>query len=199
PDTALFREIKNIGLYKVTGMDGAESKQTAADYTTIVTVGATSGPEPNVYLLDVKREKWTTKEGAGFLLSTFEELKQHKTIVESRVKDNKHKTGGDALIVEIREQERIYKKYVNLYPVRPVADKVTRALHIQPLIQDGRFFVNYKDPSHVGLVNEMTMFDGSGTYHDDRVDGLGLAITEIINRAGTVMDGNVTSAIGDNW
>ena len=43
------------------------------------------------------------------------------------------------------------------------------------------------------------MFDGSGAFHDDRVDALVYAITEVINRAGTVMDGNVTSAIGDNW
>ena len=199
PDTALFREVENIGLYRVTGMDGAESKADSADYTAIITVGATSGENPDVYLLDVKREKWSVKDGASFLLNTFTEFKQHKTIVESRVKDNKTKTGGDALIVQIRDQERIYKNYVNLYPVRPVSDKVTRALYIQPLIQEGRFFVNFKDPAHVGLVNEMVMFDGKGTFHDDRVDALVYAITDVIDRGKGFVNEEVKSAIGDSW
>ncbi len=199
PDTVEFKEIVKIGLYRVTGMDGAESKLDAADYTAIVTLGATAGKNPDIYLLDVKREKWTVPEGAAFLMSTYDRMKQHKTIVESRVSDNKTRTGGDALIVQIRAYEKIHRTYVNLYVVRPILDKVTRALHCQSLIQEGRFFVNFKDKSHVALVNEMIMFDGSGAYHDDQVDATIYAITEIIKWSNGTAQQQITSAIGGNW
>lgn len=183
PDTEMFKGVLERGLYRVTAMDGAESKADAADNSAIVTLGATPGVNPDVYLLDVQRGKWTVKEGASRLMSSFDTHQQHRTIVESRVKDNKNRTGGDALIVEIRNLENIDRKFLNLDVIKPFKDKVSRALYCQPLIQNCRFHVNTSNPDHANLVNEMIMFDGQGAFHDDMVDALVYALTDIIDRA----------------
>ena len=175
PYSAQFKRIEKEGLYKATGFDGAESKADTADFTAIITVGATNEPIPNFYLLDIVHDKLSVKEGAEQLFIVYDRMKQHKSIVESRcAPPNK-----DAIIEEIEERQRTYRTYINLHQVRPIRDKVTRAHVIQPIIQQGRFFIDKSNPMHIKFMREMCMFTGKGKFHDDQVDGVTMALTEL--------------------
>lgn len=178
PESVEFKRIRGDGLYVVVGMDCAESKADQADYTAIATLGATFGEKPDVYLLDIRKSRWSCKEGAEQVFLVQEQHQQHKSVVESRVKGTAER-GGDAMIEEIREREKTYGVYVNLYPVRPVKDKVSRALGIQSIVQEGRFHINKHDPAHQKLLQEMTMFTGQGTFPDDQVDAIVHAFAEL--------------------
>lgn len=175
PESVQFQRIKHDGLYVVTGMDCAESKSDHADNTAIVTLGATVGSKPDIYVLDVRAGHWSTKEGAEQLFRVFETYQQHKSVVEARVKA----PYKDAMIEEIEERERIYGKYVNISSIRPVKDKVTRAMYIQSISQEGRVFFNFNDREQQKLLSELTMFTGDQNYHDDRVDAFVHALTNI--------------------
>lgn len=183
------------GFRIATGMDCAESKSTQADYTTLVTLGATYGDKPDVYVLDVRRDHWSTKQGAEQVLLVFDEYKQHKTVVESRVSE---KHGGDAMIKEIRERERIYNKYVNLYPTKPENDKVSRAMKVQSICQEGRVYIDRHNKDQQLLLSELTMFTGNQNYHDDLLDAFVMALTalqEIVASSGA----KITSGLAEAW
>ena len=199
PDTAMFRKIKAEGMYIVTAMDCAESKADSADYTAIVTLALSLGPKPDVYVLDVQRGHWSTKEGAERLFAVLNEFHQHKSLVESRVKDNAAHTGGDAMIAEIRDREQIYGQHTNLYPVRPVRDKVSRALWVQSIVQDGRVHVNKHDPNHQILIQELKMFTGDGTWHDDVLDAFVYALGDVKQRGQTGVATVARSALEGSW
>lgn len=170
PDSQHFiKNVKREIVYVITGGDAAESKQDQADWTAFVTIGQTYGKKPDYYVLDARRGHWTSKEGAEQLHLIFDKCGQNMTRVESRVKGTP-KEGGDAFIDEIRHRERVYSKYVNLYPVRPVKDKVTRAHSVQSIVQEGRVYLNRHDAGHQRLLEELTMFTGQGGFHDDYVD-----------------------------
>jgi len=172
-----FDRIRRDGFFIAVGMDCAESKADQADYTSIVALASTYGKHPDVYVLENRYGHWSTKEGAEQLMLVFDKWKQHVSIVESRVKDY-----GDAMIQEIKEREEVYAKYVNLYPVKPTKDKVTRANFVQSICQEGRVHIDRNDKGQRALLDELTMFTGDQNYHDDMVDAFVHALTEIKRR-----------------
>jgi predicted phage terminase large subunit-like protein len=174
PESIQWRRIKNDGLYIITGFDGAESKSDTADYTAIITIAATIGKKPDYYLLEAFRDKLSCKEGAERLFRTFDTWQQHKSIVESRCKP----PNKDAIVEEIEERQKLYGVHINMYQVKPIKDKVTRAHGVQSIIQSGRFHINRNDVTHLSFLKEMTMFTGNQKFHDDRVDGCVHALTE---------------------
>lgn len=179
PDCSQFRDkIAHEIVYRVTGFDGAESKDSRADYTAIVTLGITHGKVPDVYVLDVQRDRWTTKEGAERLFIVCDKQKQNKSIVESRCKP----PNKDAIVEEIEDRQRVYGKHINMYQVKPLRDKVTRAHAVQSICQEGRVYINRHDPAQQGLLEELTMFTGDQNFHDDRVDAFVMALTDIKQR-----------------
>lgn len=193
-DSVQFGRISKDFVFTVTGFDGAESKASQADYTAIVTISATEGVKPDYYVREVKRERWSVKEGAEQLLLTFDQYKQNQTVVESRcAPPNK-----DAIIEELEERQRIYHKYVNLQQVKPTRDKVTRASGVQSLVQEGRVYFNPSDKNQSHLMDELTMFTGSQDFHDDCVDALVYALRSMRTReeSGNVQ---VVSTLAENW
>jgi predicted phage terminase large subunit-like protein len=179
PHTEAFRQAINDGLFYVVGMDCAESKSTQADRTAIITLATSRGEAAPIYVVDVRAHHWSTKEGAEQTFLLFDQYQQHKTVVESRVSD---KFGGDAMVQEIRAREKAYGKWVNLYPTKPVSDKVTRAMQIQSLCQQGRVYVNRLDKMQQELLSELTMFTGDQNYHDDCVDAFVMAMAAVKDR-----------------
>ncbi len=193
-ESVKFEQTRLDGFYIVVGMDCAESKSNQADYTAIVTLGATAGDHPDIYVLDVRRERWSTKEGAEQLFLVFDEWKQHVSAVESRVKA----PSKDAMIEEIEERQRIHRKYVNLMSIRPTKDKVTRAMGIQSICQEGRVYIDRSDPKQQKLLSELTMFTGTQAFHDDMVDAFVHALANIRTRQGR-MHQTYKSAYADSW
>lgn len=194
PSSEEFQKIKRELVYIVVGMDCAESKSDQADYTALVTLGMTYGSKPDVYVLDVRRGKWSTKDGANQLFLLHPTWDQHKSIVESRVTGTALE-GGDAMIQEIRQQQITYGRNVNLYPFKPVHDKVTRAMSVQAFCQQGRVYLNQLDKTHQELLSELTMFTGSQNYHDDLVDAFDSALLDIQTRGQAAMTPPITSAL----
>lgn len=170
-------ELRREFVYLVTGGDGAESKSSSADETALVTIAATTGTKPDFYITDVRHGHWTTKEGAEQVLQVFSLEQQHKTVLETRVKP-KSQQAGDAWIDDVQHLEHIYGKYVNLYPVRPEADKVTRARYVQGICQEGRVYYDPTNKAHQWLINQLTMFTGDQQFHDDGVDAFVMALTD---------------------
>jgi predicted phage terminase large subunit-like protein len=194
-DSVQFRDkIAREIVYRVTGFDGAESKDSRADYTAIVTLGVTYGKVPDIYVLDVQRDRWTTKEGAERLFIVFDNQKQNKSIVESRCKP----PNKDAIVEEIEERQRVYGKHINMYQVKPLRDKVTRAHAIQSICQEGRVYINRHDPAQQGLLEELTMFTGDQNFHDDRVDAFVMALTDVKQR-GHSQGIQIKSALQGAW
>jgi phage terminase large subunit-like protein len=163
PESAAFERVMREIVYKVTGVDTAESKASAADETALVTVGATTGAKPDFYILDVRHNHWTSREGAAQVMQVFDFLGQHKTIAESRIKP-KTNQAGDAFIEDVKDVERLHGRYVNIYPVRPEADKVTRARYVQGLCQEGRVHYDPTDKNHVWLLNQLTMLPATSSF-----------------------------------
>lgn len=185
PDSAAFLEVKRNDHYIVTAYDGAESKDSQADYTAIVTLLATHGSDPDVYVLEARQDHWTTKEGADQLFLIKERHDQNRTIIESRCKP----PNEDAIITEVKAKEKLYATALNIKQVKPVHDKVMRAHQVQGLVQRKKVHFNYSDRYQLELMTQMQMFTGEGTFHDDLVDAIVYALTEVKEWAGRFKQG----------
>jgi len=82
-------------------------------------------------------------------------------------------------VLEIEERERIEGVKVNLYWFKPKLDKKARAEMVQSLFQNGQVFFDHTDPATQSLIDELIMFRGDGTFHDDQVDALVTALTDL--------------------
>lgn len=175
-----FAKIKAQGLYKVTGGDPADSQSRKANYTAFVTLGATLDPVFQVYVLDVRYDHWSLAERAQMPLRIFREIQQNETVVESRVREG----SGDANIERIQEEEKVQHLYVNLSWVKQVSDKGSRAIHVQPVCQEGRVHFDLGDPKQRHLLKALCMFTGGQqNFEDDTVDGFVIALNRIMSWA----------------
>lgn len=172
PESPDFKKHLSDGLYTVVAIDPAISKRDTADYTALLAVSATFEKEPKFFVRDVREEHWSMKETAEQVFLLFDQYQQHKTIVEEVAYQK-------ALLEEIRDRERVYRKNVNLYPVIPDRDKLRRVYNVQSLFQQGRVFINQNDPRHQRLKQELMMFDGKGKFPDDTVDALVYCLTDL--------------------
>lgn len=175
PETVQFERLMREGFKIVAGMDCAESKSDQADNSAIVVLAATYDKVPEIYCLTCKADHWSTKEGASNVVREYERFKWSRVIIESRVK----LPSKDAMLEEIEDLERIQSVNVNVIPVRPEKDKVTRAMMVQSLCQQGRVHINKKDPTQAALLNELIMFTGDQIFRDDRVDAFVYALSDI--------------------
>lgn len=175
PETVQFERLMCEGFYIVAGWDGAESKRDQADNSAIVVLAATYDKVPAIYCLTCKADHWSTKEGASNIVREYERLKWNRVILETRVKS----PSKDAILEEIEDLERIQGINVNAIPVRPEKDKVTRAMMVQSLCQQGRVHINKNDPAQAALLNELIMFTGDQIFRDDRVDAFVYALDDI--------------------
>lgn len=176
-ESIAFERIKRDIIYIVTGVDTAESKASAADETWLITIGATDGANPDYYVLDARHNHWTSREGAAQVLQVFDTFCQHKTVAESRVKP-KTNQAGDAFIEDVKALEHLQGKYVNIYPIRPESDKVTRARYVQGICQQGRVYYDPNSKGQQAMMNQLTMFTGDQQFHDDAVDAFVYSLTD---------------------
>ena len=161
-------------LYRSTGLDPAISKKTTADFTGIVTLGATFQHPSDIYILDVINEHLTSDEAVDEIFNVYERMQQHKTRVESNAFQH--------VLYELIQKK---KKFTGLkFPVLPInnfEDKATRAYINQPICQQGRVFYDPTVKSHVQLINQMMLFTGEDnpTFKDDLVDAFNMAMDEL--------------------
>jgi len=167
--SAVFGKVKS-GLYVVTAIDPAISKKEEADYTAIVTIGATFDKKPNLYILDARRGHWSMQEQVDELLRVFNQYHQSATIIETVA----YQQALFDEIVRLRDRTRID---IRPFEIKPDKDKQRRANTVTPLFQEGRIFFEKDDKGQQHLIDEMMVFPTGD--RDDLVDAMVYALGEL--------------------
>lgn len=191
-----WQRIKNSHLYTVSGFDGADSKSDAACETALVTFSATPDPDPDVYLREVFHGHVSLKAAVGMMFSRARDIDTHCTVVETRVKEGNMGPYEE----EIRAQEQILRESINAEYVRPVHDKVTRALYVQSMVQRGKVYYDPNIKEHVDFVTQLCMFTGTQKFPADMVDAGDSALAKIKDYASRAFEAvSISSGQDGNW
>jgi predicted phage terminase large subunit-like protein len=175
-----FERIRRDGLFIVTAGDGAYSTKKSADYTAIMTVGATMTGRPDIYVRAAERGQWSVKQAAEKVMAVRDTYQPNITFVESTCNPPQK----DAWVEEILDRERFYNVSCNLRWKKPTTDKLNRAYMVQSLFNEHRVFFDRSDKAQRELINEILMFTGEQTFPDDQVDALVYALLEVKAWAG---------------
>jgi len=163
------------------GFDGADSTSEAADETAIVSFSSRADQtDPDIYVREVFGGNVSQKNGVAHLFGVKDRMGAHEVVVESRVKQG----NMGPVEEEIKEYERINRASLGATIVRPDRDKVTRALYVQGIVERGKVKFNPNDPQHQLLMTQLTMFTGTGKFHDDRVDAFVHGLTRHLDWIG---------------
>lgn len=144
-----------------TGTDFAVSTSDRSDYTVITTVGVT--PSGDVLVVDVRRERWDAAEIIEQMFSVHRRFKPELFIVEAGAIE---KAIGPFLRREMVERST----YLNLHPMVPTKDKLSRARSIQARMRYGGIRYDTEKTWYQTLEDEMVRFPRD--RHDDQVDAL---------------------------
>ena len=164
------------------GVDFAISTKEKRDYTVIVVAGLC--PEGFLYIVDVVKGRWDGNEIIDEMLAVERAYHPEEWYVESGMIS---KALGPAMEMNMREEEEGKGLYMNLCPMVPTKDKMSRARSIQARIR-AKSVKFHKDASWFpDFEQELIQFPRGS--HDDQVDalawiGLGLArMTTPLNAA----------------
>lgn len=140
------------------GVDLAISKKTAADYTTMVVVGA---KDNRYYVVDVLRMKESFNEVLTAIKNLAEKWKPNKIVIES--------VAYQAAMV----QELVRTTNLPVKPITPSKDKITRFLHVEGKYEHGYIYHTQ------GLIPEYEreLLSFPNAEHDDMCDALCYAVT----------------------
>jgi len=147
----------------VMGVDPAISERTGADYTAITVLGY-SEAEKKIYLVAYYRGHYTFPEQLSLITTVWQTHQASRIIVES--------TAYQAALAQ-----GLQGKGLPVIPYKTVKDKVTRVLSISPYFENKTIRVKSDMDD---FIHEYTQFDKGD--HDDLLDSLTLAVTDIIER-----------------
>jgi len=165
-----FKETRREGLYIVTACDPAISKKDEADYTAIVTLGATFDPEPDIYVIEAKRGHWSLRDTVRELYLTHEKWHQKRTVIETTAYQT-------ALYEEVVEYGKSVRSNIQPIEIKPDKDKERRSHAVAPICQDGRVYLDTTDSGQQRLLDELILFPTGD--HDDLVDAFVYALQDI--------------------
>lgn len=126
-----------------------------------------------VYLIDQVRGKWEAPELEANALTFWAKCRTDGYRPRSMAVEDK--ASGTGLIQSLKRK---------LIPVRGIPrdrDKYTRGLDAAPFIANGMVWLPKDKPWTDSLRHELQIFDGLGTGHDDQVDPMMDAISEMLN------------------
>ncbi|NLD44165.1 MAG: phage terminase large subunit [Chloroflexi bacterium] len=138
--------------------DLAASTKTTADYTASVAVAM--GPDGTVYLRDMIRGRWEWPDQERILVQTM--LTEPST--DHGIEQALHGIAAWQALVRRPELARVAIRGVVVDK-----DKLTRALPLSARAEQGKVALVAGD-WNVAFLNELGMFSGDGTAHDDQVD-----------------------------
>jgi predicted phage terminase large subunit-like protein len=144
-----------------TGTDFAVSTKERSDYTVIATVGVTSAGE--LLVVDIRRGRWDSADIVEEMFSVQRRYRPELFIVESGTIE---KAIGPFLNKQMVERG----VYLNLYPMTPTKDKVSRARSLQARMRSGGIRFDKDKTWYDTLEDEMARFPRD--RHDDQVDAL---------------------------
>lgn len=152
-------------------VDFAVSTHDRADYTVIATVAVNSDGE--LLVIDIRRGRWDASEIIEQMFSVHLRYKPELFVVEQGAIQ---KAIGPFLSREMQ----VRGKYLNLYPMTPTKDKVSRARSLQARMRAGGIRFDKERFWYDALEDEMARFPKD--RHDDQVDALswiGLSLDKI--------------------
>jgi predicted phage terminase large subunit-like protein len=144
-----------------------------ADFTVMGTAGIDRND--NLYLLDIKRGKWSSFDIAEKILDNADEHKTQRNGIEQ---------GQLSAMIEPILNKRMAerKKYINVTPLKPGRqNKVARAMTIHARMEQGKVFLPRNAPWVQDFLAELMKFPNG--RNDDQVDVfsyLGLMINDVV-------------------
>lgn len=155
-----------------TGVDFAISTREKSDYTVIATVGVTQTGD--LLVTDIRRGRWDSQEIIEEMFSVQRRYKPELVITETGAIE---KAIGPFLKKQMVERGI----YLNLYPMVPTKDKLSRARSLQARMRAGGIRFNKDASWYTLLEDEMARFPKD--RHDDQVDALswiGLVLDRLV-------------------
>jgi predicted phage terminase large subunit-like protein len=155
-----------------TGVDFAISTREKSDYTVIATVGVTQSGD--ILVTDIRRGRWDSQEIIEEMFSVQRRYRPELFITESGAIE---KAIGPFLKKQMMERNI----YLNLHPMVPTKDKLSRARSLQARMRAGGIRFNMDATWYPILEDEMARFPKD--RHDDQVDALswiGLVLDKLV-------------------
>jgi phage uncharacterized protein (putative large terminase), C-terminal domain len=152
-------------------VDFAVSTKERSDYTAIAVCGVT--PTGIILVKDVRRDRWDAKEIIDELFAVHQRYKPELFVVEQG-------TIEKAIGPFLRNEMVRRNSYINLYPMFPSTDKLSRARSIQARLRSGGIRFDKEATWYPDLEDELVRFPKD--KHDDQVDALawiGLVLDQI--------------------
>lgn len=168
-----YNELPPINYYRMFA-DTAQKTGERNDYSVIQLWGKAETEGGGIYLIDQVRGKWEAPELESTALAFWVKHKA-KNVRGLRVED---KVSGTGLIQSLR------RKGVPVTGIKRDKDKYTRGLDAAPWIATKMVHMPKDADYTVALRSELQTFDGLGTGHDDQVDPMLDAISEMLGAGG---------------
>lgn len=163
-------EQKNVVHYAAA--DFAVSTTERSDYTVIATVAIDQ--EGTILVEDIRRGRWDSAEIVEQMFSVQQRYKPELFIVEQGAIQK-------AIGPFLNKEMQVRNTYINLYPMVPTKDKMSRARSIQARMRAGGIRFDKERFWYNTLEDEMARFPRD--RHDDQVDALswiGLTLDRIV-------------------
>ena len=158
--------------------DTAQKTKQHNDYSVLLVAGV--GHDGGVYVLDLIRGKWEAPEleqKVSDVWSKYKSLGVHKVYVED-------KSSGTSLIQNIQRKQRI-----PIEGVQVDTDKYTRVLGVQGYIESGYIYLPNDAEWIEDFIKECEAFTATDSHkHDDQVDAMVMAITELMGGGVSMLD-----------
>lgn len=166
-------EIEAHRIKYYTGTDFAVSTTERSDYTVIATVGVNSVGD--LLVVDIRKGRWDSAEIIEQMFSVQKRYKPELFIVEQGAIQK-------AIGPFLNREMQVRNTYLNLYPMVPTKDKMSRARSLQARMRSGGIRFDKERFWYDTLEDEMARFPKD--RHDDQVDALswiGLALDKIVD------------------
>lgn len=150
---------QNIVYYSA--VDFAVSTRERSDFTVIATVGVDT--KGSIQVRDIRRGRWDAEQIISEMFSVQSRYRPELFVVEQGTIE---KALGPFLKREMHERNT----FINLYPMVPTKDKLSRARSLQARLRAGGVRFNKEATWYGTLEDEMVRFPKD--RHDDQVDAL---------------------------
>jgi predicted phage terminase large subunit-like protein len=168
-----IEEVEEKRVHYYSAVDFAVSQKENSDYTVIATVAVTSTGE--LLVIDIRRGRWDSAEIVEQMFSVQKRYKPELFVVEQGAIQK-------AIGPFLNREMMVRNIYMNLYPMVPTKDKMSRARSIQARMRAGGIRFDKERFWYDTLEDEMARFPKD--RHDDQVDALswiGLALDKIVD------------------
>jgi len=169
----LKEEDEEVNLQYYSAIDFAISTSERSDYTVIATVAVTHTGD--LLVKDIRRGRWDASEIIEQMFSVHRRYRPELFVVEQGAIEK-------AIGPFLRKEMMARNTYMNLYPMTPTKDKMSRARSIQARMRYGGIRFDKERHWYQALEDEMVRFPRD--RHDDQVDALswvGLVLDKVID------------------